>query len=104
MDRHIVCFTIPSFEVSLARLHEPALESRPVAIAPLHTPRALLQDVSREAEHEGLRVGMSIEYARRVCPALQVRSSNPRHLSHATQSVLSVVTRYAPVWEPVQAG
>lgn len=104
MDRHIVCFAIPSFEVALARLNDPALRARPVAIAPLNTSRALLREVSLEAEHEGLCVGMPIEHARRLCPSLQVFSPNPNHVHRANESLFNVVSRYAPVWEPFQAG
>jgi len=104
MDRHIVCFAIPSIEVALARLHDPALRTRPVAIAPLNVPRALLREVSQEAAHSGLRVGMPIEEATRVCPSLQVIPSNPSRVATANQSLLHVVSRYAPVWEPYQAG
>jgi DNA polymerase IV len=75
-----------------------------VAIAPLNTSRALLREVSLEAEHDGLCVGMPIEQARRLCPSLQVFSPNPNRAHRANQSLFSVVTRYAPVWEPFQAG
>lgn len=51
MDRQIVCVTIPSFEIAVARQHDPTLSNRPLAIAPLTTPRALLRDVSPEAAH-----------------------------------------------------
>jgi DNA polymerase-4 len=104
MDRQIVCFAIPSLEVALARLHDPALRTRPVAIAPLSTPCPLLRDISLEAEHDGLRVGMPIEQARRLCPSLHVLSPNPNRVQNANQSLLSVITRYAPVWEPCQPG
>src|SRR3977135_1875972 len=104
MDRQIVCFAIPSFEVALARLNDPALRTRPVAIAPLNTARALLLELSLEAKHEGLRVGMPIEQARRLCPSLQVFSPTPPRVNYATQSLFSVVTRYAPIWELFQAG
>ena len=104
MDRQIVSFAIPSFEIALVRLHDPALRTRPIAIAPLNTSRALLREVSQEAEQEGLRVGMPIEQARRWCPALNVLSSPPHRLATANQSILSVITRYAPVWEPCQPG
>ena len=104
MDRQIVCFAIPSFEIALARLHNPALRTRPIAIAPLNTSRALLREVSQEAEQEGLRVGMPIEQARRWCPALHVLSSPPHRTATANHSLLSVITRYAPVWEPFQPG
>ena len=104
MDRQIVCFAIPSFEVALARLNDPALRTRPVAIAPLNTSRTLLREVSLEAERDGLRMGMPLEQARRLCPSLHVLSPNPNRAQSANQSLLNVVTRYAPVWEPFQAG
>ena len=104
MDRQIVCFAIPSFEVALARLNDPALRTRPLAIAPLCTPRALLREVSLEAEWDGLHVGMPIEQARRLCPSLQVISPNTFRVHSANQSLFNVVAHYAPVWEPFQPG
>ncbi|MEO7861233.1 MAG: hypothetical protein ABIU05_12460 [Nitrospirales bacterium] len=104
MDRQIACLAIPSFEVALARLNDPSLRTRPLAIAPLSTSRALLREVSLEAMQDGLYVGMPLEHARWLCPTLQVLSPNPHRLHRANQSLLNVVTRYAPVWEPFQPG
>ena len=104
MDRQIVCFGIPAFEVAVARLHDPSVSTRPVAIAPLNTSRALLREVSSEAEQAGLGIGMSVEQARRICPSLHVLSPNPSRVRTAEETLLQVVRRYAPVWEPVQAG
>lgn len=104
MDRQIVCFAVPSFELALARLHDPTLCTRPLAIAPLNTARALLREVSSEAKQEGLAVGMSLDHARRICPSLHVLSPNPSRVRTAEDSLLRVVTRYAPVWEPSQPG
>src|SRR3977135_3765926 len=104
MERQIVCLSIPSFEVALARLHDPALRKKPLAIAPLSTSRALLREVSLEAHQDGLYVGMPIEQAKRLCPSLHVLSPNPHRSQTGNQSLLSVVTRYAPVWEPFHAG
>jgi DNA polymerase IV len=104
MDRQIVCLAIPSFEVALARLHDPALRTRPLAIAPLNTSRARLREVSLEAMQDGLYVGMPVEHAKRLCHSLHVLSPNPHRSHTANQSLLSVVTRYAPVWEPFQLG
>ena len=39
-----------------------------------------------------------------MCPSLHVLSPNPNRVHRANQSLLSVVTRYAPVWEPFHAG
>jgi DNA polymerase-4 len=104
MERQIVCLAIPSFEVALVRLNNPALRTRPLAIAPLNTSRALLREVSPEAMQDGLCVGMPIEHAKRLCPSLQILSPNPYRVHRANQSLLNVVTRYAPVWEPFQPG
>jgi DNA polymerase-4 len=104
MDRQIVCLAIPSFEVALARLNNPLLGTRPLAIAPLSTSRALLRAVSLEAQQDGLSVGMPIEQAKRLCPSLNVLSPNPHRVDRANQSLLSVIARYAPVWEPFHAG
>ena len=90
MDRQIVCLAIPSFEVALARLNDPLLHTRPLAIAPLNTSRALLREVSLEAMQDGLYVGMPIEHAKRLCPTLQVHSPNPHRIHRANQSLLSV--------------
>ena len=104
MDRQIVCFGIPAFEVALARLYDPSLSTRPVAIAPLNTSRACLREVSAEAEQAGIGIGMSVEQARRVCPSLHVLSANPSRIRTTEESLLQIVSRYAPVWEPVQPG
>ncbi|MGE3152004.1 MAG: hypothetical protein AB7G48_11500 [Nitrospiraceae bacterium] len=104
MDRQIVCFAIPSFELALARLNDPTLRTRPLALAPFNTPRALLHDVSPEAKQDGLHIGMPLEHARRLCPSLHVLSPNPCRVRSADQSLMNVVALYAPVWEPSQPG
>ena len=104
MDRQIVCFGIPAFEIAVARLHDPSFSTQPLAIAPLNTSRAILREISSEAEGAGLGIGMSVEQARRVCPSLQVLSPNPARVRTVEESLLQVVNRYAPVWEPVQPG
>ena len=72
MDRQIACLYIPSFEIALARAQNAALRNRPVAVAPVHTSRALIREVSPEASAEGLQPGMSVELARMMCPALRI--------------------------------
>lgn len=104
MDRQIVCFAVPSFEVALARRTNPALRTRPIAIAPLQSARARLRELSSEAERDGLAIGMSVAYARRLCPALQVLPPDPTRIQCADTALLEVITRYAPIWEPTLPG
>ncbi|OQW36188.1 MAG: hypothetical protein A4E19_00590 [Nitrospira sp. SG-bin1] len=104
MDRQIVCFAISAVEVALAQLHDPRLRTRPVAIAPLNTARALIREISSDAAQAGLAVGMSVDLARRVCPSLHVLAPNPTLVRTVDESLLRVVARYAPVWELSQPG
>ena len=104
MDRQIVCFAIPSLEIALARLSQPLLRTRPLAIATIDTPRALLREISTEAEQDGLHVGMTLDRARRLCPSLHVHPPNPRQVATANHSILGVIQRYAPTWEPFLPG
>lgn len=104
MDRQIVCFAIPTVEVALAQLNDSRFRTRPVAIAPLNTARALIREVSSEATQAGLAVGMSVDHARRICPSLQVLAPNPARVRTADEKLLRVVARYAPVWELPQPG
>ena len=104
MDRHIVCFSIPTFQVALARLADPSLRTRPVAIAPSSDPRALIAEASREAQHDGVITNMSVAQARRLCPSLRFLSPHPARLRHAHRDLLDVASRFTPVWESVQPG
>ncbi len=104
MDRQIVCFAIPSLEIALARLRQPSLRTRPLAVAALDTPRALLREVSTEAERDGLHVGMTLDRARRLCPSLHISPPNPHQVATANHSILGIIQRYAPTWEPFLPG
>ena len=104
MDRQIAYFRIPSFEIALARRHDFVLRHRPVAIAPTHSARACLREVSQEASDDGLRPGMSVEVARRLCPAIHLLPSDPLRVNTAQRNLERIVAEFAPVWEPVHPG
>ena len=104
MDRQIVCFAIPTFQVALARQVDPALRERPVAVALSLTPRSLITEVSREARDEGIHVGMPITQARHRCPALEVLPPDPTRLTQADQAIGTLIDRFAPVRESVHPG
>jgi DNA polymerase-4 len=104
MDRQIVCYQIPAFEIALARLQDSSLRDRPVAIAPSYTSRAPVHELSCEAIDAGLSPGMPVGYARRLCPSLQVLPADPVRVRIAHQHLVEVIARYAPLWEPLRAG
>lgn len=104
MDRQIACFKIPAFEIALARLDDASLRHRPVGIAPAHTARACLHEVSGEAQAEGLHTGMPVEWARTLCPALRLLVPDPARVRLGDHLLHDVAARFAPVWEPVRPG
>ena len=104
MDRQIVCYQIPAFEIALARIQDASLRDRPVAIASSHTARAPVHELSSEAMQVGLCSGMPVQYARRLCPSLRVLPADPVRVRIAHQQLLEVIGRFAPVWEPLAPG
>ncbi len=104
MDRQIVCLAVPSFELALARLIEPRLRNRPVGIAPVALPRIPLQDVSSEAALDGLYPGMTVQQALQRCSALHILTPDAIRTTQAHTMLSRIITRYAPVWEPIKPG
>jgi DNA polymerase IV len=104
MERHIICLHIPSFGIALARVGSAALRNRPVAMAPVHTPRALIREVSAEAANEGIAPGMAVELARQRCPGLQVVPPDPSRIRAAQRELEYIIAPFAPVWEPIRPG
>jgi DNA polymerase-4 len=104
MERQIACLYIPSFEIALARAQNSALRNRPVAVAPVHTPRALIREVSPEASSEGLQPGMSVELGRAMCPALHIVPPDTSRVQAAHRELEQRVFSCAPAWESIRPG
>ncbi|SLM47932.1 putative DNA polymerase IV [Nitrospira japonica] len=104
MDRHIAYVQIPCFGIALAQATDPVLRNRPVVLAPLHTPRALVLEASREAMQEGVRPGIPIELARRLCPNLRLIPPDLPSMRAAHRSVQRTVLPFAPAWESIGLG
>lgn len=104
MDRQIVCFQIPAFQIALARRQEPSLRERPVAVASPRLDRACLQEVSREARQEGLAPGMPVDEAARLCRSLRLLAPDQPGVRAAQRGLLEVIAPFAPVWEPLRPG
>jgi DNA polymerase-4 len=104
MERQIACLYIPSFEIVLARAQNAALRNRPVAVAPVHTPRALIREVSPEAFAEGLQPGMSVELGRTMCPALHIVPPDTSRVQAAHRELEQRVFSCAPAWESIRPG
>lgn len=103
-ERDILHLTIPAFAVALARVVDPGLRQRPVAVAPGTSGRSLLQCVSHEASKEGIQNGMTVRQARHFCPALIVLPPDPQLLNRGQRALLQLVSSYSPIIEPHNGG
>jgi len=104
MHRHIIHLHIPAFPIAVARVSQPELRDRPVAVAPPHSERALLLSVSPEARREGIFKGMPLGKAMKFCPGLTVLPPDRDFTGKACQVLAKVVAQYTPLWEPSRPG
>ena len=104
MNRHILHLSIPNFPVAIGRVSRPELRERPVAIAPAHAPRSIIQAASCEAREEGISPGMPAHLALRLCPTLQIIPPDPALAQRAMESLTALSSNYTPLWEPERPG
>jgi DNA polymerase IV len=104
MERRIVCFNVPSFEITLARLCEPRLRRWPTAVAPVHYARSFVWEVSKEARQEGLYPGMPLNLARRMCARLRVIRPDPRRVALGHRLLQESIRQFSPIFELAHEG
>jgi len=104
MDRDILHLSIPDFPIAVSRVADASLRQRPVAVAPTHSERALVQSVSAEGRADGIREGMSVYQARRLCPRLTLLAPDPPLVARAARALQTLSAYYTPAWEPAAAG
>jgi len=102
--RNIIHLHIPAFPIAVARASRPELRDRPVAVAPLHSERALILSVSREARREGIFEGMPLGKAVKYCPDLVVLPSDRERTAKACNVLAGMAAQYTPLWEPSRPG
>ncbi|GJL65695.1 MAG: DNA polymerase IV [Nitrospirales bacterium] len=104
MDRHIVCFSIPTFSITLARREDPSLQQRPVAVATSQSARSSITEASQEAQHDGVLPGLLVAQARQRCPSLHILPPRIAHVRQAHRALENTIRQFSPVWEPIQPG
>lgn len=102
MKRQILHLHIPCFQISLERALEPRLRYRPVVVAA--PPEGGILSCSPEAKKEGIRPGMGVVEAKRLCPKITIIRPDPFKVEKALQSLSLYAQRYSPIWELSKAG
>ena len=98
--RSVLFIDPPAFCTSLEGLVAPALQTRPLAVAPPGADRATILALSAEARLAGLERGMPVRTAQRVCPDLILLPPNPRLYARASRALHEILRIYAPTIEP----
>lgn len=104
MDRSIVSVQIPAFMIAVERACQPGLIGRPLVVAPPDSARSLVQVVSSEARQSGIRAGMRLNEAVKLCRDLGVLTPNPPLYARAEAAILKILNRYSPCVEPGMGG
>ena len=99
MNRSIVHLNVADFAVAVERAVDHRLNERPVIIAPEGAARAAVYDMSNEAYMAGIRKGMALRRAVRLCRDVQVLPPHPDRYELAMRDVLKRALPYSPLIE-----
>jgi DNA polymerase IV len=98
-ERAILHFNIADFAVAVARVCDSSLRHRPLLIAPLQAARAVVHDMSEEAYRDGVRKGMPLRRATRICPKALVLPPSFDLCRRAMAAFAAELRPYSPLVE-----
>jgi len=98
-ERSVIHFNVANFAVSVERVVDSALRERPLIIAPLQAARAEVYDMSEEAFGEGVRKGMPLQRAVKICRGATVLAPRPSLYQKAMMAFLQEIRNYSPLVE-----
>jgi DNA polymerase-4 len=99
MNRSIIHLNVADFAVAVERAVDQRLNQRPVIIAPEGAARAAVYDMSNEAYMAGIRKGMALRRAVRLCRDVQILPPHPDRYELAMRDVLKRALPYSPLIE-----
>jgi DNA polymerase IV len=98
-ERTVLHFNVADFAVAVERVVDRTLRQRPVIIAPSRAPRAVVYDMSDEAYHDGVRKGMALYQATRLCREARLLEPRTELYRRAMKGFLKEVRNYSPLVE-----
>jgi len=98
-ERSIIHFNVADFAVAVERVADICLRRKPLIIAPLQAARAVVYDMSEEAFRSGVRKGMQLHQATRMCRGAAVIPPRFDMYQRAMGDFLKRVTRFSPLVE-----
>ena len=98
-ERAIIHINIADFAVAVERAANSNLKSRAVIIAPESAARASVYDMSEEAYRDGVRKGMPLKRALRICRGAVLLSPYTARYERAMLELFRRITPYSPLAE-----
>ena len=98
--REIIYINSDDFHASVVRLQDATLKSRPVIVGHLSSRGSVLA-ASYEARADGVRAGLTIPQARRLCPGGAFVQIDWELFRRVSSALFSRLGRYSPLIEPV---
>ncbi|MBM9605570.1 DNA polymerase Y family protein [Desulfopila inferna] len=98
-ERSILHFNVADFAVAVERVVDISLRGKPLIIAPLQAARAVVYDMSEEAFQEGVRKGMPLFQATRICRAAEILPPKVGLYQRAMRDFLKRAKRFSPLIE-----
>jgi DNA polymerase IV len=99
MYRTIIHLNVADFAVAVERVVDSRLKDRPVIIAPEGAARSAVYDMSDEAFRAGVRKGMELRRARRLCKDAFVLPPHQDRYERAMKAFFKRVLPYSPLTE-----
>lgn len=92
LERSILHFNVADFAVAVERINDSSLQNKALIVAPLQAARAVVFDMSEEAFQAGVRKGMGLRRAQRLCRRATVL---PPHFDLYQRAMVSFIRRVA---------
>jgi len=101
MARRIMHIDLDAFFVSVEQTENPQLKGKPVVVGGRPEGRGVVASASYEARAFGLRAGMPLTTASRLCPqAIFIQGSFPKY-REASQKFMAILADFSPYLEPM---
>lgn len=98
-ERAVLHFNVADFAVTVERICDSGLRQRPLIVAPLGTARSQVYDMSEEAYGDGVRKGMALRQATRLCRQAMVLSPRVELYRRAMRAFCKELGSYSPLVE-----
>jgi len=100
VERAILHVDMNAFFASVEQQADAALRGRPVLVSGDPEGRSVVSAASYEARQYGVRAGMPLATARRLCPDAVVVRARHREYARISRQILSILAEYTPLVEP----